>query len=164
MYTNSAEGEKQVCDNMNKICELLLISILMTNHHANQARFVASNCRLVSRNVSRWKCALKAEECSENGTGNTSELKTITSRYGCGSIWTSGEGENGGRLYRVACSALSTRRSHTQSRFLSIFSLNCTWILLKFINLNSKTWNILYHISHFIGITYLLPNWTPELC
>lgn len=31
-----AEGEKQVCDNMNKICELLMISILMTNHHANQ--------------------------------------------------------------------------------------------------------------------------------
>ena len=36
VYTISAEGEKQVCDNMNKICELLMISILMTNHHANQ--------------------------------------------------------------------------------------------------------------------------------
>lgn len=32
----SAEGEKQGSDNMNKICELLTISILMTNHHANQ--------------------------------------------------------------------------------------------------------------------------------
>lgn len=36
VYTILAEGEKQVCDNMNKIWELLMISILMTNHHANQ--------------------------------------------------------------------------------------------------------------------------------
>lgn len=36
VYTIPAEGEKQLCDNMNKICELLMISILMTYHHANQ--------------------------------------------------------------------------------------------------------------------------------
>lgn len=36
VYTISAEGEKQVCDNMNKIWELLMICILMTHHHANQ--------------------------------------------------------------------------------------------------------------------------------
>lgn len=28
--------DKQVCNNMNKICGLLMISILMTHHHGNQ--------------------------------------------------------------------------------------------------------------------------------
>lgn len=41
---------------MNKICELLMISILMTNHNANQLIMVASNGRALLGNVSGPRC------------------------------------------------------------------------------------------------------------
>lgn len=46
VHSHSRE-EKQVCDKMNKICELLMICILMTNHHANHLV-----CGLCSRDQS----------------------------------------------------------------------------------------------------------------
>lgn len=67
VYTISAEEGKQVCDNMNKICELLMISILMTNHHDNQfilSPEIAHWCREIGIHE---KCILKSEKCSENG-------------------------------------------------------------------------------------------------
>lgn len=52
---------------MNKICELLMISILMTNHNANQLIMVASNGRALLGNV-RTEMHLRTELCLGNFT------------------------------------------------------------------------------------------------
>lgn len=77
MYTIQAEGEKQVCDNMNKICESLMISILMTNHHANQFIFCGLKLQTGIEKYGSMKM-----HC-ENYRELASSLKTTISRYGC---------------------------------------------------------------------------------
>lgn len=73
VYTISAEGEKQVCDNMNKIWELLMICILMTHHHANQFILwpqIADWCRAMrvrgnALRELRKKKKKRSEDCTE---------------------------------------------------------------------------------------------------
>lgn len=72
------KGKQQLCLDMNKIWELLKISILMTNHHANQLITVASNGRALLGHV---KMRLRTEMCSGNFTEFSDRVKKLSPRF-----------------------------------------------------------------------------------
>lgn len=101
VYTISAEGEKQVCDNMNKIWELLMICILMTHHHANQFVLwpqIADWCRAMrvcGNALGELRKNFKKKQKTLRGLHrNYPAVKIIIWRYGCRKVWTSGEGKS----------------------------------------------------------------------
>lgn len=120
VYTISAEEGKQVCDNMNKICELLMISILMTNHHDNQF--------ILSPEIAHWcretgiheKCILKSEKCSEN------EITWQSTRLFQGMDGYKSQGrENGAEIYEVA-------RSHPLEGISTLLEPHAVKLVFKF--------------------------------